>query len=89
LALLERIGDLDVFVRAVAAEPSISLRVNTVSPGWVSETLQAIGRNPAEGIPASELAKITVRQFREGATGLVAPAAKVRNGLRHSSAPQE
>jgi NAD(P)-dependent dehydrogenase (short-subunit alcohol dehydrogenase family) len=68
---------VDAFVRAVAAEPSISIRVNTVSPGWVSETLQAMGRNPAEGIPASEVAKITVRQFREGATGSVLPAAKV------------
>jgi hypothetical protein len=36
-----------------------------------------MGRNPAEGIPAAEVAKITVRQFREGATGSVAPAAKV------------
>ena len=68
---------VEAFVRAAAAEPSISVRVNAVSPGWVSETLQALGRNPAEGIPASEVAKITVRQFREGATGSVAPAAKV------------
>ena len=57
------------FVRAVTAEPSISVRVNAVSPGWVSETLQAIGRDPAEGIPAAEVAEITVWQFREGATG--------------------
>jgi NAD(P)-dependent dehydrogenase (short-subunit alcohol dehydrogenase family) len=68
---------VDAFARAVAAEPSISIRVNVVSPGWVSETLQAMGRNPAEGIPAAEVAKIIVRQFREGATGSVAPAAKV------------
>ena len=68
---------VDAFVRAVAVEPSISIRVNTVSPGWVSETLQAMGRNPAEGIPAAEVAKIIVRQFREGRTGSVAPAAKV------------
>jgi NAD(P)-dependent dehydrogenase (short-subunit alcohol dehydrogenase family) len=68
---------VDAFVRAVAADPSISIRVNTVSPGWVSETLQAMGRDPAGGIPAAEVAKITVRQFREGATGSIAPAAKV------------
>ena len=67
---------VDAFARAVAAEPSISVRVNVVSPGWVSETLQAIGRNPAEGIPAVEVAKIIVRQFREGPTGSVASAAK-------------
>jgi NAD(P)-dependent dehydrogenase (short-subunit alcohol dehydrogenase family) len=68
---------VEAFVRAAAVEPSISIRVNVVSPGWVSETLQAMGRNPAEGIPAAEVAKITVRQFRDGATGSVAPAAKV------------
>jgi NAD(P)-dependent dehydrogenase (short-subunit alcohol dehydrogenase family) len=67
---------VDAFVRAIAAEPSISVRVNVVSPGWVSETLQSMGRDPAGGIPAAEVAKITVRQFREGATGSVVPAAK-------------
>jgi NAD(P)-dependent dehydrogenase (short-subunit alcohol dehydrogenase family) len=56
---------VDAFVRAVAAEPSISIRVNTVSPGWVAETLQAMGRNPAEGIPAAEVANFaTARQAR-------------------------
>jgi NAD(P)-dependent dehydrogenase (short-subunit alcohol dehydrogenase family) len=67
---------VDAFVRAVAAEPSITVRVNAVSPGWVSETLRALGRNPSDGIPAADVAKITVRQFREGATGSVATAAK-------------
>ena len=66
---------VDAFVRAAAVEPSISVRVNAVSPGWVAETLQAIGRNPADGIPAAEVANITVRQFRDGASGSVVPAA--------------
>ena len=39
--------------------------------------LEAMGRNPAEGIPAAEVAKITVRQFRDGPTGSVVPAAKI------------
>jgi NAD(P)-dependent dehydrogenase (short-subunit alcohol dehydrogenase family) len=65
---------VEAFVRSVAVEPSISVRVNAVSPGWVSETLQAMGRNPSDGIPAAEVARITVRQFREGATGSVVPA---------------
>jgi NAD(P)-dependent dehydrogenase (short-subunit alcohol dehydrogenase family) len=67
---------VEAFVLAITAEPSISVRVNAVSPGWVSETLQTIGRNPSEGIPAAEVAKIIVRQFREGPTGSVAAAAK-------------
>jgi NAD(P)-dependent dehydrogenase (short-subunit alcohol dehydrogenase family) len=68
---------VEAFVRAAAAEPSISVRVNAVSPGWVAETLQAMGRDPKDGIPAAEVAKIIARQFREGATGSVVPAAKV------------
>ncbi len=54
----------------------IPIRVNAVSPGWVSETLKAFGRDPAGGVPAAEVARITVRQFREGASGSVAAAAK-------------
>jgi NAD(P)-dependent dehydrogenase (short-subunit alcohol dehydrogenase family) len=67
---------VEAFVRAAAAERSISVRVNAVSPGWVSETLQAMGRNPSDGILAAEVAKVVVRQLREGPTGSVAPAAK-------------
>lgn len=66
---------VEAFVRAAAVEPQIAVRVNAVSPGWVAETLQAMGRDPAGGIPAADVAKIMVRQFREGASGSVAPAA--------------
>jgi NAD(P)-dependent dehydrogenase (short-subunit alcohol dehydrogenase family) len=68
---------VEAFVRAAAAEPSISVRVNAVSPGWVAETLQQMGRDPAGGIPAADVAQVVVRQLREGASGSVAPAAKV------------
>ncbi len=67
---------VDAFVRACAVEPAIKVRVNAVSPGWVAETLKALGRDPAGGIPAAAVAAITVRQFRQGASGSVAPAAK-------------
>jgi NAD(P)-dependent dehydrogenase (short-subunit alcohol dehydrogenase family) len=67
---------VEAFVRAVAAEPSITVRVNAVSPGWVAETLQAMGRDPAGGIPAAEVAQVLVRQLREGPTGSVAPSAR-------------
>ena len=67
---------VEAFVRACAVEPTIALRVNAVSPGWVSETLKAFGRDPAGGIPAADVARITVRQFRGGASGSVAPAAR-------------
>ena len=68
---------VEAFVRTAAAEPSLDVRVNAVSPGWVSETLQAMDRNPSDGIPAAEVAKVVVRQLREGPKGSVAPAAKI------------
>src|SRR5271156_6122192 len=49
---------VEAFVLAAAAQPSISVRVNAVSPGWVKETLQEMRRDPAGGIPAVEVAKI-------------------------------
>ena len=67
---------VETFVRGVATEPSITVRVNAVSPGWVAETLQKMGRDPAGGIPAAEVAQVLVRQLREGPTGSVAPAAR-------------
>ena len=68
---------VEAFVRAGAAEPmTMTTRVNMVSPGWVAETLQAMGRDPAGGIPARDVAQVFVRQLREGASGSVAPAAK-------------
>jgi NADP-dependent 3-hydroxy acid dehydrogenase YdfG len=68
---------VEAFVRAVAAEPvMMTARVNAVSPGWVAETLQAMGRDPAGGIPARDVAQVFLRQLQEGASGSVAPAAK-------------
>ena len=67
---------VEAFVRAAAVEPTITVRVNAVSPGWVAETLTAMGRDPAGGIPAADVAAIMVRRFRDGASGSVAPAAK-------------
>jgi NAD(P)-dependent dehydrogenase (short-subunit alcohol dehydrogenase family) len=68
---------VEAFVRAVAAEPvMMTTRVNAVSPSWVAETLQAMGRDPASGISARDVAQVFLRQLREGASGSVAPAAK-------------
>ena len=68
---------VEAFVRAAAAEPlMMTARVNAVSPGWVAETLQAMGRDTAGGIPARDVAQVFLRQLQEGASGSVAPAAK-------------
>jgi len=68
---------VEAFVLATSVEPALSqVRVNCVSPGWVAETLKAMGRDSAGGIPAAEVAEAFVRQQREGASGSVALAAR-------------
>ncbi len=67
---------VEAFVRWAAVEPAIPVRVNAVAPGWVEETLKAMGRDPAAGVPAADIAKVAVRQLREGASGSVALAAE-------------
>ena len=66
---------VEAFVRAVAVE-SLPVRVNAVSPGWVAETLQAMGRDPSGGIPAAEVAQAFLRQQPNRASGSVLLSAK-------------
>lgn len=47
---------LEGFVRAAAIELPRGLRVNAVSPGWVKETLEAMGMDSATGMPAKQVA---------------------------------
>jgi len=44
------------FARAAALELDGVARVNVVSPGWVSETLEAMGQDPSSGIAAADVA---------------------------------
>ena len=67
---------VEAFVRAAAVE-SIPARINAVSPGWVAETLAAMRRDPAGGIPAAEVAQVYLKQLRDGASGSVAPAGRM------------
>ncbi|NEE04411.1 short chain dehydrogenase [Phytoactinopolyspora halotolerans] len=48
---------LEGFVWAAAAEMPRGVRLNVVSPGWVRETLQAMGEDGSRGIPAVEVAR--------------------------------
>lgn len=54
---------LSAFVGAVARELPRGLRVNVVSPGWVRETLQAMGRDG--GTPATLVAELYVRSIED------------------------
>lgn len=54
---------LSAFVGAVAPELPRGLRVNAVSPGWVRETLWAMGKDG--GTPAEEVAELYVRSIED------------------------
>ncbi|BCS55381.1 short chain dehydrogenase [Geobacter sp. SVR] len=56
---------LEGFVRAAQLELERGMRVNVVSPVWVQETLQALGRDPSIGMPAARVA----RAYVAGVTG--------------------
>jgi NAD(P)-dependent dehydrogenase (short-subunit alcohol dehydrogenase family) len=48
------------FARAAALELPRGIRINVVSPPWVSETLTAMGQDPSMGLPAATVAKAYV-----------------------------
>lgn len=51
---------LEGFARAAALDLPRRIRINVVSPPWVSETLQAMGQDPSGGQPATEVARAYV-----------------------------
>jgi NAD(P)-dependent dehydrogenase (short-subunit alcohol dehydrogenase family) len=65
---------LEGFVRAAALEMPRGIRINVVSPPWVSETLAAMGRDGSAGMPASEVAAAYVESVESGRTGEVLDA---------------
>jgi NAD(P)-dependent dehydrogenase (short-subunit alcohol dehydrogenase family) len=67
---------VEAFVRSAGLELKDRLRVNVVSPGWVAETLQSMGKNPADGVPAAQVARAYKRALDGGMTGEVISAAK-------------
>ena len=50
-------GGLIGFVRAAALELPRGIRINDCCPGWVSETLRAMGMDPSSGTPADVVAR--------------------------------
>jgi NAD(P)-dependent dehydrogenase (short-subunit alcohol dehydrogenase family) len=68
---------LEGFGRAAALElKNDKIRVNVVSPPWVSETLVALKMDPSNGLPAAEVAKAYVRSVEGDVTGLIIDARK-------------
>jgi NAD(P)-dependent dehydrogenase (short-subunit alcohol dehydrogenase family) len=50
-------GGINSFVKAAALETPKNTRINAVSPGWIKETMEAMGMDSNTGIPAREVAK--------------------------------
>lgn len=62
---------LEGFVRAAALEATRGIRVNVVSPPWVTETLDKLGMDRSWGLPADQVAKAyvaAVEGTQQGAT---------------------
>jgi NAD(P)-dependent dehydrogenase (short-subunit alcohol dehydrogenase family) len=71
---------LEGFGRAAALElGSDKVRVNVVSPPWVTETLIAYKMDPAQGMPAADVAKAYVKSVEGDANGQTIDARKVQS----------
>jgi NAD(P)-dependent dehydrogenase (short-subunit alcohol dehydrogenase family) len=62
---------LEGFVRAAALEAGRGIRVNVVSPPWVTETLQKLNMDPKGGLPAATVARAYVAAVEGSMTGQV------------------
>ena len=62
---------LEGFMRAAALEAPRRIRVNVVSPPWVSETLTAMKMDPSHGLPAAVVAKAYAKSVTGNETGKV------------------
>ncbi len=67
---------VDGFVKSAALELMNKVRVNAVSPGWISETLAYMKMDTSIGLPAAEVANAYVALINSEQTGLIQIAAK-------------
>jgi NAD(P)-dependent dehydrogenase (short-subunit alcohol dehydrogenase family) len=69
---------LEGFGRAAALElGNENIRVNVVSPPWVTETLVAYKMDPTNGLPAAEVAKAYAKSVEGNETGQIIDARRV------------
>ena len=64
-------GALESWVKATALELWGRYRINAVSPGWVTETLEKLNMDTAPGIPAEELAGFYLAVVEGTGTGVI------------------
>ncbi|MGF6662315.1 NAD(P)-dependent dehydrogenase (short-subunit alcohol dehydrogenase family) [Paraburkholderia atlantica] len=65
---------VEAFARSAALELRGKARVNVVSPGWVAETLESMGRDRSQGVPAEIVAQAYKRTLGGSASGEVVSA---------------
>jgi NAD(P)-dependent dehydrogenase (short-subunit alcohol dehydrogenase family) len=65
---------LEGFARAAALEAPRGIRVNVVSPPWITDTLRALGMDPAQGITPKAAADLYVKSLLGKQTGAVIEA---------------
>jgi NAD(P)-dependent dehydrogenase (short-subunit alcohol dehydrogenase family) len=65
---------LEGFVRAAALEMLRGIRINVVSPPWVKETLEAMGRDSSSGMPAARVAAAYIESLEGKRNGEVLDA---------------
>lgn len=64
-------GGLGHFVPVAAAEMPRGIRLNSVSPGWVAETLEKMGRDGAKGTPVADVVRAYIELIEGTGRGLV------------------
>ncbi len=65
---------VEAFARAAALEAPRGIRVNAVSPPWVSETLARMGQDPSAGLPAAVVARAYLSSLTDEVNGTVLDA---------------
>ena len=65
---------LEGFGRAAALEAPRGIRINVVSPGWVTDTLAAMGQDPSTGVTPEDVARVYVASVVGTDAGAVLPA---------------
>ncbi len=72
---------LEGFVRASALEAPRGIRVNAVSPPWITDTLRALGMDPSRGISPEAAAKLYVQSLVGNQSGVVIEANSLNDDL--------
>jgi len=67
---------MGIVVRSAALEIGRGVRANAVSPGWVAESMAAMGMDPSPGMPAADIARIFVGVLGGKSSGMTVPAVK-------------